>query len=412
VSRHRSIVALLVDVPAGHAALLQRALHEAGWEVRAVPAQGPEALSAALQRRGWDIVLYGGEGEDAVPARKALALVRLADPHLPFIAVSPHVRKGELAAIIRGLPGAVPTVVDPATLPGVVTRELEQARMRRRVGGAHRLLAAQQSIADHLAAGLEPEVLYERVLGTLGDSLGWSLGAVWRPHGTVLRCLSVWHPASARRPVVDFAIAMREQEWAAGQALPGRVWGFRRPIWTNDVTVGAVRAGLVTAAAFPIALGDECLGVIELFAADARESNAEVAALFATVGGQLAQYLARTRQSLDGAEALVVGLDASGRVELANGSASAEFGEDLLGRDWFVTAVPEAERTSARAEFARLLRGDAAGLRSLARTGGVNWRWSVSRDSAGEPVGALGWGERVAAPAVAMLAAWRDVLAY
>jgi GAF domain len=411
VSRHRSIAALLVDVPAGHAALLQRALGEASWEVRAMPVHGPEALSAALQRRGWDLVLYGGEGDDAVPARKALALVRLADPHLPFIAVSPHVRPGELSAIIRGLPGAVPTVVDPATLPAVVTRELEQARMRRRVGGAHKLLAAQQAIGDHLAAGLEPEVLYERVLGTLGDSLGWSLGAVWRPHGHVLRCAAVWHPASARRPVVEFAIAMREQEWAAGQALPGRVWGFRRTIWTGDVTAGAVRAGLVTAAAFPIALGDDCLGVIELFASDARESNAEMAALFATVGGQVAQYLARTRQSLDGAEALVVGLDASGRVELANGSAAATFGDDLLGRDWFSAAVPEADRAYARAEFARLLRGDAAGLRALARSGGVNWRWSVSRGRGGEPIGALGWGERMAAPAVAMLAAWRDALA-
>ena len=61
MSRHRSISALLVDVPAGHAALLQRALGDAGWTVRAVPVHGPEALSAALQRRGWDAVLYGGE---------------------------------------------------------------------------------------------------------------------------------------------------------------------------------------------------------------------------------------------------------------------------------------------------------------------------------------------------------------
>ena len=56
-----------------------------------------------------------------------------------------------------------------------------------------------------------------------------------------------------------------------------------------------MRAGLVTAAAFPIALGDECVGVIELYAGDAREPNAEVSALFATVGGQLAAYFARRR---------------------------------------------------------------------------------------------------------------------
>ena len=97
---------LLVDVPAGHAALLQRALTDAGWTVRAVPVQGAEALSAALQRRGWQAVLFGGDGPDAVPSQKALALVRLADPHLPFIAISPHLRPGDLSAVLRGLPAA------------------------------------------------------------------------------------------------------------------------------------------------------------------------------------------------------------------------------------------------------------------------------------------------------------------
>jgi hypothetical protein len=391
VSRHRSIVALLVDVPAGHAALLQHALEGEGWDVRAVAVHGSEALSAALQRRGWDAVLYGGEGAGAVPARKALALVRLADPHLPFVAVSPNVRPGELSAVIRGLPGAVPTVVDPAALPATLNRELEQARMRRRVGGAHRLLAAQQAIADHLAARLQPDALYERVLATLCDSLGWSCGAVWRPHGSTLRCASVWHAPSSRPPVAEFAVARRSEIFAAGQGLPGRVWGFRRPAWTTDVPTAALRAGLVTAAVFPIALGDECLGAIELYATDARESNAEVAAMFATVGGQLAQYLARTRRSFDGAEALVVGLDASGRVELANGSACAALGDDLLGRDWFLVTGDGEE---ARTEFGRLMAGEAGGLPD--RTGEVAWRWSLSRGPAGEPVGALGWGERPA----------------
>ena len=66
------------------------------------------------------------------------------------------------------------------------------------------------------------------------------------------------------------------------------MWAFRRPVWVADLPGEAVRAGLVTAVAFPIALGDECVGVIELYAPDAREPNAEVSALFATVGGQLA----------------------------------------------------------------------------------------------------------------------------
>jgi PAS domain S-box-containing protein len=399
VSRHRNISALLVDIPAGHAAQLTRALDDAGWAVRGVPVQGPEALSAALQHRGWDAVLYGGDGPEAVPSRKALALVRLADPHLPFVAVSPHMRAGELSAVLRGLPSGVPTVHDLGQLSGVLTRELEQARMRRRVGGAHRLLSAQQAIADQLATGLEPGALCDRVLATLGEALGWSFGAVWRPDGAVLRCVSLWQAPGARSSLAELATTTHDQTFAAGQGLPGRVWAFRRPVWVSTPPDAAVRAGLVTAAAFPIAHGDECVGVIELYASDVREPNAEVSALFATVGGQLASYLARrrvrarARRSFDAAGALVVALDANGRVEIANGTACAALGyaeEELLGRDWFATAVAEPERDAAREAFARLLAGEGT---SLPHTPGVRWRWSPSRDADGQPLGVLGWGE-------------------
>jgi PAS domain-containing protein len=399
VSRHRSISALLVDVAVGHAAQLTRVLDDAGWTARAVPVQGTEALSAALQRRGWDAVLYGGDGPMAVPSRKALEMVRLADPHLPFLAVSPRMRPGELSAILRGLPASVPTVPDIAQLPAVLARELDQARMRRRVGGAHRLLGAQQAIADHLAAGLEPSVLCDRVLGTLGDALGWTFGAVWRPDGAVLRCSSLWTAPGPRAPVAELAAATHEQTYAAGQGLAGRVWAFRRPVWLGELPGDAVRAGLVTAVAFPIALGEECVGVIELYAPDAREPNAEVSALFATVGGQLAAYFARrrvrarARRSFDGASALVVALDVDGRVEIANGTACAAFGfeeDDLVGRDWFVVAVPEPERPDARAAYASLLAGSGTTLPS---TPGIEWRWAPSRNADGHGIGALGWGE-------------------
>jgi PAS domain S-box-containing protein len=425
VSRLRSISALVVDVPAGQAAQLEQVLEQAGWTVRAVAAHGAEGLTAALQRRGWDVVLYGGEGRDAVPSRKALALVRLADPHLPFVAFSPHVRPGDLSALIRGLPPSVATVSDPAKLPAVLTREIEQARMRRRVGGAHKLLDAQQAITDHLAAGLEPDALCAGALATLGESLGWSFGAVWRPgsDGATLECVSVWHPAGARGPVSAFAAETPLLSFAPGQGLPGRVWAFRRTAWVADLAreanmpraAHALRAGLVTAVAFPLAAAEECHGVIEFYSAQSREPNAEVAAMFASVGGQLAQYLSRrrvrsrARRSLDGAAALVVGLDADGRVELANARACAALGtveSDLLGRDWFATALPAAQRGAARAAFARLLAGEHGEVLALEQplAGGdgracpVNWRWSLSRDADGRPLGALCWGEPVTTP--------------
>ena len=222
----RSVTALLVDVPASHAAQIARAVPE----VRTVPVSGEEALNAALQRRGWDAVLYGGGGPHAVPGQKALALVRLADPHLPFIVVSPLTRTA-----------GVPSVSTLSQLAPVLTRELEQARMRRRVGGAHKLLSAQQAIADHLAAGLEPVALCERVLATLGESLGWAAGAVWRPDGARLTCITAWHAADSRAGVAALTNASRDRTYAAGQGLPGRVWGFRRLIWAEAPEERAAR---------------------------------------------------------------------------------------------------------------------------------------------------------------------------
>jgi PAS domain S-box-containing protein len=375
----------MVDVPTAYASLLASRLAEEGWKVDVEHADGADALSAALHRRGWNAVLYGGEQPGSVPARKALALVRLADPHLPFLAVSPNVRRGDLSSLIRGLDDAVLVVSDPAQLSGALTKELDAARLRRRVGSAHHLLMAQQAIADHLVAGLEPTELCSRVLATLGETLGWDVGTVWRPtaDGSLLEAAAVWHAHDARPEVVGFAELTRGERFAPGQAMPGRVWAFRRPSWTPDVSRDArmprasqaLRAGLMTAVAFPLAVGDDCAGVIEFLSRSVHEPNGEVSAMFATIGGQLAQYLERRRDEslrvdrargfLDAADALIVVLDAGGSVLLANARAAAAVGlpeAEIVGQDWFALAVPRGGRQEARGAFERVMAGEAGSL--------------------------------------------------
>src|SRR5919108_3309334 len=368
---YRSLRALLVDVPPAHGRVIARAMEEAGWRLRLEHADGTDALVAALRRRGWGAVLYGGDGDQAVPARKALELVRLADPHLPFLAVSPFVHAGDLAAMVRGLDGAAAVVPDPAQLPRALTRALDATRLRRRVGGAHRFLLAQQAITDYVAAGLEPRELVERVLATLGDTLGFSCGAVWRsPDGSQLECAATWYRASASPEVIALAEATDHAVLAAGQGLPGRVWAFRRPSWVtlNHVAPNepraamALRAGLITAAAFPIAIADRCAGVIEFYSHGLTEPNAEMSAMFATIGAQLAQYLERrsARRWLDAAEAPLLALDAQGRVLLANHNACALVGrteDQLLGAVWVDPAVARAA-ADGRAGAEHALDGD------------------------------------------------------
>jgi diguanylate cyclase (GGDEF)-like protein len=406
VKPHRSLRALLVDVPPSHARMLERALAEASWHMDAEHANGADGLSAALQRRGWNAVLYGGDGSGAVPARKALALVRLADPHLPFLAVSPFVRAGDLAAVVHGLDADVAVVPDPTHLPAALMRALDATKLRRRVGGAHRLLLAQQAITDAIAAGLETDALASQVLATLGDTLGWSCGAVWHPAPDgLLRCAGTWH-AGSRPEVAALAEAARTTVFAPGQGLPGRVYAFRRPSWVAEAgrdgaeprAALARRAGLMTAVAFPIAHGDHCAGVIEFFSRGINEPNAEVSAMFTTVGGQLAQYLERRQSERDGAPAgeedrlrrmldatgqLVVVLDAAGRVRMAGERtcAALECREaDLLGREWLHAAVPAGDREAFAAALGAADLGAAAVAHPLGTGAGAHRvRWRLSR---------------------------------
>jgi PAS domain S-box-containing protein len=382
----------MVDVPESYASLLATHMAEAGWQMDREHADGADALSAALARRGWNAVLYGGDEPDAVPARKALALVRQADPHLPFVAVSPNVRRGDLSSVIRGLDDAAMVISNPKELAPRLTKELDAARLRRRVGSAHHLLLAQQTIADHLAAGLDSEVLCERVLATLGETLSWSVGTIWRPSDeySLLRPAAVWHAPGASAEVLEFAELTRESRYAPGQGIPGRVWAFRRPSWVSDLSrdartersTSAMRAGLMTSVAFPLAIGDDCDGVIEFFTNGVNEPNGEISAMFATVGAQLAQYLDRrrreqaesvrlhaqldrTRGYLDAAGALIVVLDREGRVLLANARACSVVGleePEMIGNDWFSIAVPKGGRPAARAAFEQLVSGEADGL--------------------------------------------------
>lgn len=266
---------------------------------------GSQGLEDALLERGWGAVLYGGEDARAVPARKALALVRLADPHLPFIAITRSVRRYDLAAVVKGLDGGVAVASGPSNILDVLERELGAARKRRADGKAHRLLLAQQTITDHVAAGLGADALLTRVLGSLGETLRWSCGAVWMPDGDPprLRCAATWSTPDAGPAVATFAHGSSRLRLAPGRGLPGRVFAFRRPAWIPDLRrdaqeprAGAARhARLKAAVAVPVGSGEDCAGVLELFArelgvllADLRFTPAEVVE---RVGGRIVEAL-------------------------------------------------------------------------------------------------------------------------
>ena len=453
----RSLRALLVDVGPARRAQIVEPLEEAGWAVDADLVEGTDALLAALARRGWDVVIYGGEGTDPVPGRKAMALARRVDPQLPFVAAMPSVRPGDLSAFVQGFGPDAILAPDPARLPEVLERALADARdARPDAHDAHRLLLAQRAITDHVAAAPEPDELCRRVLTTLGETLGWTFGAVWRPDGDsgMLRCAAVWHDRLAGPEVEAFAEVSRELTFAPGRGLPGRAYAFRRPAWIADVAADgnlprraeALCAGLTTAAAFPIALADDCAGVLEFFSAAIEEPDAQMAAMFATVGGQLAQYLERRRlladesrrveamlreerdraqRYLDVAGTIILVLDTEGEVVLVNRKGCAVLDrpeEEVLGADWFDVAVPEHEREAVRSGYRRLTqeggprveRYESAVVTSAGELRSIAWHITLLREPDGSIAGTLSSGEdvteRLAAEQQVTYLAYHDTL--
>jgi two-component system, cell cycle sensor histidine kinase and response regulator CckA len=106
---------------------------------------------------------------------------------------------------------------------------------------------------------------------------------------------------------------------------------------------------------------------------------------------------------LDTAAVIMLALDASGRITLANRQACSTLGwtaAELLGRDWFEMCIPDDMRATARASFRALLAGDLSTRENavLTRNDGqrlIEWRNTLLRDDAGVVVGTFSSGTDV-----------------
>jgi signal transduction histidine kinase/CheY-like chemotaxis protein len=177
--------------------------------------------------------------------------------------------------------------------------------------GAESDITGRRQAEDRLAATLAiTQILAEspglidavpRVLETIGQVLGWEVGAVWTAaaDGDLLRCLEIWHAPGAR--FGEFEATCRKRSFAPGIGLPGRVWKSLKPAWILDVTRDAnfPRApiadaeGLHGAFAFPLMFGEKFLGVMEFFSREIRAPDAALLSMFASIGGQIGQFIER-----------------------------------------------------------------------------------------------------------------------
>ncbi|HVM29436.1 MAG TPA: PAS domain S-box protein [Candidatus Limnocylindrales bacterium] len=240
-----------------------------------------------------------------------------------------------------------------------------------------RQLAVQYAIARAVAEADRLDEIAGLVLQPLAESLGWEATAVWaRGTDGLIRCAAIYPIEGRLKAWAEHTLA---REFEVGYGLPGRVWASGQPTWVSDTDSEenfprreAARAvGLRHGFAFPIRVRGEVAAVIELFAAEVADVDAEQIEFLEAVGLQLGSFIERleARRTLAESEARKTGIltaavdaivssDRDGRILEFNPAAEALFGrrrEDVLGQRIAEVLVPEDLRSAHEAGLDRYI---------------------------------------------------------
>jgi diguanylate cyclase (GGDEF)-like protein/PAS domain S-box-containing protein len=237
--------------------------------------------------------------------------------------------------------------------------------------------AQQRQAIEHAVAQIlsEAEALSEaipRIIESVCTVMGWDYGARWQHHAhdQSYSCVELW----CREPLGSsaFLAATRAQRISAhGQGLVRRVLASGQPCWIPDLAAEAglkraavaLACGLTGAFAFPIATGNQTLGVMEFFARRVWPPDLALTEAARAVGTQIAQFMVR-KQAEERYRELVelspsaILVHCGGRIVFANpataqllGAASAV---ELLGRSVY-DFVHLQHRELARERVARIV---------------------------------------------------------
>jgi diguanylate cyclase (GGDEF)-like protein/PAS domain S-box-containing protein len=254
---------------------------------------------AALRSYGYTRAEFLGLKTTDVHAPEDLArymeTIRSRDPLASFTSQWRHRRKD-------GSVMEVETVSYPFELDGhtarltLVNDITERRRAERRLQLGHtitRILAEARSVEEALPQALQ----------AVCESGGWAYGQRWALDRAAnqLNCAEVWHAPGQGLEDFEAYNRSRRQASGSGHGLIHRVWDSNSPVWLADLEretrmargPEALKAGLRSACAFPILIGDGFYGVMEFFGRDVSPPDAELTRAMHTIGSQIGQFMAR-----------------------------------------------------------------------------------------------------------------------
>ena len=193
-----------------------------------------------------------------------------------------------------------PLRVKGQALPSAVVVSFSDITKRKR---AEERLTAQYSVTRVLAESRTWEEAVPKIIEAVGQNLEWDCGVFWRVDrvGGVLRCMDQWHHPSIH--LDSFAMATWHRVLKSAEGLPGRIWASGKPAWVTDVGMDenfprgeqARECGLHGAVGFPVWVGNEVEGVVELFSRRVRLPDDELLKMIDDIGLKIGQLGERTR---------------------------------------------------------------------------------------------------------------------
>jgi PAS domain S-box-containing protein len=180
-----------------------------------------------------------------------------------------------------------------AGLIGTIVDITERKHAEQRHAIEHRVTRLLAE-SDTLAAAMPG------ILAAFCESLGLACGACWSldPATGGFRCDDAW--GSDDPPVAGFLAETRQSTYQPGHAgFIRRVLGTGVPLWMENVAADesflrgkqASRAGLRSAFAFPVRLGDQVLGALEFFYREKRVLDEWLLDTGVVIGAQIGHFL-------------------------------------------------------------------------------------------------------------------------
>src|SRR5262245_6833981 len=170
------------------------------------------------------------------------------------------------------------------------------------------LLRIDQRLAHLLAGADSSKQAAAKIVAAFGEPLEWACGAFWSRDPEAadrLVCLGTW--GTDRPGIADYLSHTHGRRPILHNAgIVGAAWLGATPVWVPDTTKDdtfrrvpiAVRAGLRSALAFPVCVGDQVLAVVELGGTLVRQPDDTLLAGLRLLGHQIGQFLLRAQAQL------------------------------------------------------------------------------------------------------------------